>query len=168
MSIKKGRKVQKSSRNKRKDNREKLLENIVKWQKEEPNSFVISFTVFNYLQDTVLLIIAIYIFHELLLNLFLFINAPFTTFASNYVFFTTCTIFCIGYLLFYFKEKSKYYYGLIELSFAFAIIYTAISKILDLTTSEFIPVIITAIYVIVRGLDNMKQGFQSKLTKNLQ
>ncbi|MFY9089223.1 hypothetical protein [Arcobacter aquimarinus] len=147
---------------------ETQLKKLVQSQKENPNSFAISFTTFNYLQDSVLIIIAICIFHQLLLKLLLFINTPFINFACNYVFFTTSIIFCIGFLLFAFKEKSKYYYGLIELSFAFAVIYTAISKISSLTNSEFILAIITAIYVIVRGLDNMKQGFQSKLADNLK
>jgi hypothetical protein len=149
----------------RKEQREAKLQRLVQWRIEEPTSFVILFTTVKYLLDTALIIITINIFH-VLLKLFLSINAPFITFSSNYVFFTTSAIFCIGYLLFYFKEKCKYYYGLIELSFAFALIYTAITKVTSLTNSELYPIIITAIYVIVRGLDNMKQGSQNKLFNN--
>ena len=62
--------------------------------------------------------------------------------------------------LFIFREKQKFYYGLIEVSFSVALTYALLLHV-DSTGLVGLLAVGGAIYVTVRGLDNMRTGYKS-------
>ncbi len=65
-----------------------------------------------------------------------------------------------GICLFIFREKQKFYYGLVEVSFSVALTYALLLH-LDSTGLGGLLAAGGAIYVTVRGLDNMRTGYKS-------
>lgn len=73
-------------------------------------------------------------------------------------------IFIVGAILYWFRENKRKQYGIIEVSFALVSGWVGINKI---ETSGFVETItiLTAIYLIVRGLDNYYIGVDDEWGK---
>lgn len=67
---------------------------------------------------------------------------------------------CTGILLYLFRRISKYYYGILEISFAYSLINVAVYRLPSGGFPELLA-LGNAIYVLVRGIDNTIQGFES-------
>ncbi|MNN72620.1 hypothetical protein D3C81_1886750 [compost metagenome] len=74
--------------------------------------------------------------------------------------YSTFSVLAFGLALYAFREKYKFYYGLIEVSFSAALTYVLI---LHLESNGLAGLLAVggAIYVTVRGIDNMYTGFKS-------
>eukprot|EP01029_Cantina_marsupialis_P005928 TRINITY_DN164385_c0_g1_i1.p1 TRINITY_DN164385_c0_g1~~TRINITY_DN164385_c0_g1_i1.p1 ORF type:complete len:161 (+),score=12.55 TRINITY_DN164385_c0_g1_i1:33-515(+) len=152
------------SRKKRREAYAKQIERIVEWQKSDPESFSRSYVKYTYLRDTFFLFLLIYLFHQLLINIFSILSKSLIVFAENNPIFTVIVLIGSGILLYFFRERSKYYYGLVEIGFGTALIYTAVDQISSLNTEAF-PAIGAAMYIVVRGLDNLNQGYKAQVEK---
>lgn len=78
----------------------------------------------------------------------------------NYQLLSILSIVILGICLFLFKKFSRYYYGLMEISFACALVFVSVSQLISAGVLGLFS-LGTATYVLVQGIDNLIVGFTS-------
>jgi hypothetical protein len=68
-------------------------------------------------------------------------------------------LLAIGIGLFWLREKRRIVYGLMETCFAIVPVHQAVGVAIG--NREQWAIVVTALYVLVRGLDNIKTGYTS-------
>ncbi len=148
------------NRKKQREAYARTLKTLGEWQKAEPVAFERALRQFNYLRTTAYFLFFAYLFQFSLVRVLSVPSPAVLQFAQNYPLQLTVALVCIGVLLYFFREFYRYYYGLTETAFACALIYVAVDQ-LALAPSQAAPAIGAALYVLVRGLDNLIQGYKS-------
>lgn len=130
------------------------------WQKADPVAFERTLRQFNYLRSTAYFLFFAYLFQFSLVRLLSEPSPIALQFAQSYPLQSTAALICAGVLLYCFRDGYRYYYGLTEAAFACALIYVGVDQ-LEHAPSQAVPAIGAALYVLVRGLDNLIQGYKS-------
>ncbi|WP_150787815.1 hypothetical protein [Pseudomonas fluorescens] len=115
---------------------------------------------YQFLQVAALLLFSAWIFQKaILLTLAQGFEEKIRFVAENSLY-STFSALTLGLALYAFREKYKFYYGLIEVSFSAALTYVLI---LHLESNGLAGLLAVggAVYVTVRGIDNMYTGFKS-------
>lgn len=138
-----------------------ILEGLVKLQKENPETFIETFVIYNYFKGFMVLSVLIWLFHKGLLFLFIILNERIIEIAQEYKLLIVFILIFLGIGLYIFREYSKFYYGLLEIAFGCVLIYISIDQI-NIIKIQAYPTIGAALYILVRGLDNTVQGYKAK------
>ena len=75
--------------------------------------------------------------------------------------FLVCTAIAAACVLFLIRETNRYRYALLELTFAIVSSWYSVTTLTN-DSSQW-PVFVGALYLIVRGLDNLKEGYNRRL-----
>ena len=68
------------------------------------------------------------------------------------------SVLVLGVALYWFRLRKRIHYGIVEVTFALASAWYGINKIATTGYAESITVI-AAVYLVVRGVDNIREGF---------
>lgn len=147
------------SRKTRREAYAKILASLGEYLKKDPIGFQRDYTRYKYLKSTLLFLFLLWSFEEVLVN---FISGQYeflTILMDSYQILAAFAVVFFGLLLYLFREKYRYYYGLVEIAFACSLIAVSISQ---LTSSDSAGLFSlgTAVYVLVRGIDNIAIGFK--------
>ena len=130
------------------------------WQKADPVAFERTYRQFNYLRSSAYLLFFAYIFHAVLARALSEPVPLIIQFAHGYPVNATVALLFVGVLLYVFRERYRYFYGITEMAFACALIYVGVNQLAQ-TPSQLLTAVGGALYVLVRGLDNLIQGYKN-------
>lgn len=148
------------SRKQRREAYARTLNSLGKWQKVDPVTFERSHHRFHFLRGTAYFLFFAYLSNFVLTRLLFESNLMILRIIQNYPTQTTMALTGFGVLLYAFRERARYYYGLTEAAFACALVHV---NVIDLTSlsAQKLAAVAAALYVLVRGLDNLIQGYKS-------
>lgn len=146
--------------------RKKLLEakarawqRIIDRSKIDPVGLETDLRRYNFLKSTVLFLILLWMFKEAILFSFG------KNFESQFKFLgahaegAALVVLIMGMILYIFRERYRFYYGLVEVSFSVALAYGLLLHV-DGNGLGGLLGVIGAIYVTVRGIDNICTGYK--------
>ncbi|QXI32139.1 hypothetical protein [Pseudomonas promysalinigenes] len=148
------------SRKRHREARARAWERIIERSKTDPVGLETELRRYQFIKSGILVIIAFWMFQEALISTF---GKDFTqqlALISEHPKLSTLIALLAGIFLFIFREKQKFYYGLVEVSFSVALTYALLLH-LETTGLGGLLAVGGAIYVTVRGLDNMRTGYKS-------
>lgn len=140
------------------------LKGLVDFQQADPEEFERSRSKFIYIRSLLYFAICAYLFHSPLTQLLFESNTLFIKLVQDYPLRGTIAMIALGVILYVFRERSRYYYGLTEAAFACTLIHVCVNE-LSSPTSQKIVTLGAALYVLVRGIDNLVQGFKNPQTR---
>lgn len=140
--------------------RARVFQQLIDRSKTDPVGLETDLRRWQYIKAPFLLALAAWMFQEAVKFTFTQDLSMYFKAVSDYAWYVTTATLLIGLALYVFREKNKFYYGLIEVSFSIGLTYALVSHLNETGLGGALAVG-GAIYVTVRGLDNMWTGYKS-------
>lgn len=147
------------SRKTRREAYARILKEIVEQARADPLSFSRDLKRFHFLKTIVLIGVMFWLSLGILDQVVLDKSGVVLPWLSAHAGYSSIAAIAMGVLLYALRRLARYYYGVAETSFALALIYVSVAQLQTSGTYGAFA-LGSAVYVLVRGIDNLVESYE--------